>query len=159
MALASQATERSGFASRRSVAAAASAVAAMALAVAVAGRGCQVDENTPTGVVRSFAQATLADDRRGLYEHFSPRTRLWLDAAARRATDLVGGSKRFEPIDMIGIGQNADLAPIESIVVKKLDDSRAIVEVSTVAGERSELVVVLVDGQWLIELPGYSLRP
>lgn len=189
MALTSQSGERGGFASRRSVAVVASALAAMALAAAVAGRGCQVDENTPTGVVQSFADAVRADDRQALYELLGPQTRKALDVAAQRATDLVGGAERFGPLDMIGINQGVEVtAPVQiklertgellleergdslatarkdgqnaaKATVREQRTSYAVVEVISASGERSELTVVDIDGQWRIELTGYSVLP
>jgi len=147
---------RGGFVSRRTLAAAASVVAAMALAAAVAGRGCRVDENSPEGVVASFVQASRADDRDTLYQLLGPQTRAWLDDAARRATDLAGGAKRFSPLDMIGISENTHITPSTEVVVKERRDGQARVELVSPSGQRSELRMVEIDGHWRIELPGYQ---
>lgn len=155
MAIATQSARRGGFVSRRTLAAAASVLAAMALAAAVAGRGCRVDAGTPGGVVASFIEASRADDRETLYQLLGPHTRAWLDDAARRATDLAGGAKRFGPLDMIGISENTHIAPPEKIVVEELSGGEARVELVRPSGQRSELHIVEIDGQWRIELPGY----
>lgn len=129
----------------------------MALAAAVAGRGCRVDENTPEGVVASFVQASRADDRDTLYQLLGPHTRAWLDDAARRATDLAGGAKRFGPLDMIGISENTRIAPPAEIVVEELSGREARVELVSPGGQRSQLQVIEIDGQWRIELPGHRV--
>ncbi|MCG8420513.1 MAG: hypothetical protein MJE77_21470 [Proteobacteria bacterium] len=153
-------THRKGSASRRSaLATAASAVAAMALAAAVAGRGCRVDENTPTGVVRSLARAIQADDRAAFRELLGPRTRAGLDASAARATDLAGGSIRFSPLDMIGLGRSVDFASPTEIAVIERSETRAIVEITVASGRRSQVTLVEFDGHWLIELPAYRALP
>lgn len=154
--MALESTQRGGFVSRRSLAATASVVAAMALAAAVAGRGCQVDENTPEGVVASFIQASRADDRETLYQLLGPKTRAWLDDAARRATDLAGGAKRFGPLDMIGVSENTSVTSSAEIAVDELSEQTAKVELVNASGQRSELHLVEIDGQWRIELPGHG---
>lgn len=141
---------------RNAVAAVASAVAAVALAVAVAGRSCQVDEDTPEAAVREFAAAASADDREALYRMFGPETRQRLDAAAKRATDRVGGSERYSPLDMISVGRSPDTPPPKDVVVKERSESRAVVELIGPVGERAEVTVVRVDGHWRIELPTYG---
>lgn len=157
MAVTTERTPRGAPGTRRNaIAAAASAVAAVALAVAVAGRSCQVDEDTPQAVVREFAAAASADDREALYRMFGPETRRRLEAAAKRATDLVGGSERYSPLDMISVGRSRDVPPPKDFVLKEQSESLATVEIIGAMGERSEVTVVRVDGGWRIELPAYG---
>lgn len=141
---------------RNAITAVASAVAAVALAVAVAGRSCQVEDDTPQAAVREFVAASATDDREALYAMFGPETRQGLDAAAKRATDLVGGSERFSPLDMISVGRSRDLPLPKDFVVKDRSESRAVVEIIGAMGDRAEVTVVRVGGRWHIELPSYG---
>ncbi len=157
MAVDGERASRGSSGSRRSaIAAVASALAAMALAAAVAGRSCQVDDDTPEAAVRNFAAAASADDREAIYELLGPETRRRLEIAAKRATDLVGGSKRYDPLDMISIGKSIDAPPPRDFAVKARSDSRAIVEILGAMGERSQVTVVNVNGHWRIEIPAYG---
>lgn len=140
---------------RRAMAAATSALAAMALAAAMAGRGCRVDANSPEGAVREFVAAAGTDDYEALYDLLGPATRERLEAAAKRATDLAGGSNRYSPIHMISIGKAEGTTP-KDIIVQSADDKHAIVEIVDTNGERAQLGVVYIDGAWRIELPGYG---
>lgn len=144
---------------RNAITAAASAVAAVALAVAVAGRNCRVDDSSPQAAVREFAAAANTGDREALYELFGPETRRRLAEAAKRATDLVGGSLRYSALDMISIGRSSDTPPPKDFVLKERSESRAIVEIVSASGERSDIHVVNEDGRWRIELPTYSSAP
>lgn len=140
---------------RRAMAAATSALAAMALAAAMAGRGCRVDANSPEGAVRELIAAASADDYETLYELLGPATRARLEAAAKRATDLAGGSNRYSAIDMISIGK-ADGATSKDFVVHEAGNEQAVVEIVEANGERARLTVVHVDDAWRIELPEYG---
>jgi hypothetical protein len=141
---------------RNGLAAAASVVAAVALAAAVAGRSCQVDDNTPQAVVREFAAAAGADDREALYKLLGPETRRRLQTAAKRATDLAGSAQRYSALDMISIGKSADTPPPKEFVVKERSESRAVVEIVGPPGEHAFVTVVRTDGAWRIELPDYG---
>lgn len=148
---------RSALAPRRNaLAAVTSAVAAVALAAAVAGRSCSVDDNAPEGVVRDFAAAADADDREALYELLGPETRARLEAAAKRATDLVGGSQRYSALDMISVGRSSETPPPKDFVLEERGEERAVVVVIGASGERARVTVVRVNGRWLIELPDYG---
>jgi hypothetical protein len=137
---------------RRVLALAASVLAAAALAVAAAGRGCGVDTGSPQGAVRAFLAAASAGDREGLYELLGPETRDRLDLAARRATDLVAGARRYQPVDMISVATGSEVAPTKEVNVVSRSEGRAVVEVVDAGGQRAALTVVRVDGSWYIEL-------
>lgn len=134
---------------RRGLAAAVTALAAVALAAAVAGRGCGSEDDTPEGAVRAFAAAARAGDRQTMYELFGPATRRWLAAAAERASQLVGGSRRYQAIDLINAGSMA--GPVH-ISVRENKDGRARVEIVDEHGNRSTVDVVEVEGRWRVEL-------
>lgn len=157
MAVAPQNSVRGSFGSRRNaITAVASAVAAVALAVAVAGRSCDVDDSSPQAAAREFAAAANAGDRDAVYRLLGPETQRRLQIAAQRATDLVGGSQRYQALDMISISRSSDTPPPKDFILRDHSPSRATVEIVSVSGERARVQVVRVDGAWRIELPAYS---
>jgi hypothetical protein len=143
---------------RRAIAGATSALAAVALAAAVAGRGCSAEDETPTGVVRAFAQAARAGDREAIFELLGPQTRQRLTEAARRATHLVGGSRRFEPLDLISVGRMGERSVPQRFEMRQQGARAATVEAVDVSGNRSSITVVRVEGGWRVELPDYPAR-
>ncbi len=126
----------------------------MAVAAAVAGRGCQVDDDSPEGVVRAFSDAARAGDRRAIFGLLGPKTLERLREHARHATDLVGGPRRFGSLDLVSIGKASEFATIKELRVRERAGA-TFVEISSAHGKRSELAVVQVDGRWRVELPGY----
>jgi hypothetical protein len=140
---------------RSTVAAVASAIAAMAIAAAVAGRSCRVSQRGPEAAVRDMLQAARTGDLDMVFELLTPATRAGLEAQARRATDLVGGSERFSAKDLVSMGSSDGVAaPTDITVLDELDD-RAVVEIVSPAG-RSRVELVRVGGRWLIDLPAYG---
>jgi len=143
----------------RTIAAAASALAAMALAAAMAGKGCRVEDSSPQGVARSFAAASRAGDRKAVYNMLGPKTRARLDEAAKRSTDLVGGSRRFKPLDLVGVSKPGETPAPKEFVLKSKDGDQAVVEVVSADDARHLLTLVRVDGTWKIEVPAYFAPP
>src|SRR5262245_52071955 len=139
---------------RRAWAAGASVLAAVAFAATVAGsRSCAVTDPGPEGAVRAMLAAANAGDRHAVFALLGPETRQRLDELARRATDVVGSSVRYSPLDLINIGtQSARVSDVT--VVDKLDE-RAVIEIVGDAG-RWRVVVVRVDGTWRVEVPDYG---
>jgi hypothetical protein len=137
------------------VAAIASILAAVAVAAAVAGRSCRVSQPGPEAAVRDMLQAAKAGDRNTVFELLAPATRARLEAQARRATDLVGASRRYTAKDLVSIGSSEDVAAPTDITVIEQRGDRAVVEVVSPAG-RSRMQLVRVDGRWRIEIPQYG---
>jgi hypothetical protein len=52
--------------------------------------------------------AANVGDRELVYEMFGPRTRAVLETRALHSTKIVGGARRFEPLDLISIGQSGE---------------------------------------------------
>ena len=127
----------------------------MALAAAMAGKGCRAEDSSPEGVARSFAAAARAGDRKAVYDMLGPQTRARLVEAAKRSTDLVGGSRRFKPLDLVGVGKPGETVAPKEFVLKFQDGDRAVVEIVTTDDARHELTLVKVDGKWKIEVPKY----
>ena len=141
---------------RRAVAAIASAVAAVALAVAVVGRSCGVPDRGPESAVRELIAAASAGDRAGVYELLSPATQKRLTELAHRATDLVGSSVRYSPLDLISIGAATDATTPTDVTVVERTGDRAVVEIVS-SGGRGRITVVRVDGRWRIDMADYAL--
>lgn len=142
--------------SRRStLAAVASALAAMALAAAVAGRSCRVTQPGPEAAVRDMLQAAKTGDRDLVYELLGDATRERLAAEARRATDLVGASRRYAAKDLISIGSSDGVADPSDITVLEERGDHAVVEVVSAAG-RARVSLIKAQGRWRIDLPQYG---
>lgn len=133
----------------RGIALAATALAAVALAAAVAGRGCGGEDDTPDGAVRAFAAAARAGNRETMFQLLGPRTRAWLEQASARGGQMVGGSRRYQAVDLIGSGASRGAA---RIAVRSREGGVARVDVVDELGNRSTLEVVEVDGRWRVEL-------
>lgn len=131
----------------------------MALAIAVGGRGCNTSDNTPEGAVRAFEAATRAGDQRAVYQLLGPETRRHLDSAAKRATELVGGARRYDAIDLVAVGPGREAPPPKSIELSHMREGRAVVELVGESGERTLLNLVEVDGHWRIELEATLVEP
>jgi acetyl-CoA acetyltransferase len=143
---------------RRAITASASALAAAALFLAVAGRGC-ADDPGPAEAVRALALAASGGDRDAVVELLGPATRERLEREARRATELVGGSKRYEAADLVTLGAADESGLPAELEVRYLDDDRAMVSLGKTPDGAGELLVVRDGGRWLIELPAYSHPP
>jgi len=139
---------------RSTVAAVASILAAMALAVAVAGRSCRVSQPGPEVAVREMLQAARTGDTEAVYELLGPETRERLAAQAKRATDFVGSTVRYNAKDLISIGGSEGVpAPTDITVVEEHPD-RAVVEIVSPAG-RWRMNLVRIDKRWRVEVPQY----
>jgi hypothetical protein len=136
---------------RTTIAAVTSAVAAAALAVGVAGRSCAVSSPGPEAVVHDLLAAAKAQDRQAVFEMLSPGTQQRIEERARRATDLVGSSTRFQAIDLLSIGSSEEPPPTDITTVEQLGD-RAVVEIVSPAGRS----VIKLEGRWRVELPSYG---
>ncbi len=122
----------------------------MALAAAVAGRGCNKDLDGPTEAVRAFLKASEAGDRDAMFGMLGPKTREQLHSAALRATTLVGGEGRYEARDMLTPHNNGP--DVITVVNMGRDGDQAILSLTDAQGEKSTILVVLTDGEWLLEL-------
>ena len=142
--------------SRRStLAAVASALAAIAVAAAVAGRSCRVTQPGPEAAVHELLQAAKTRDHDMVLELLAPATRARLEAEARRATDLVGASKRYAAKDLLSIGSSDAVADPTDITVLEERGDHAMVEIVS-PGSRARVELLRIDGRWRIDLPQYG---
>lgn len=139
---------------RSTMAAVASILAAMALAVAVAGRSCRVSQPGPEVTVREMLQAARTGDVDRVWELLAPDTRERLVAQAKRSTDFVGATVRYNPKDLISIGGSEGVPTPTDITVIEEHNNQAVVEIVSPAGRwRMSLVKSL--GRWRVDIPQY----
>jgi hypothetical protein len=100
-------------------------------------------------------QAAKTGDRDLVFELLAPATRARLDAEARRATDLVGASRRYVAKDLISIGSSDGIADPTDITVIEERGDRAVVEVVSPVG-RARVDLLRIDNRWRIDLPQYG---
>lgn len=140
---------------RRAFAAGATALAAAALAAAVLGRSCAVAPPGPEAAVRALVTAARAGDRQAVWKLLSPETQARLTEGAKRATDLVGSSSRYRPLDLISIGSSEDVPPPLDIRTVERHGDRAVVEIVSI-GEPARIELVRVERRWRVDLPAYG---
>ncbi|MBC7974177.1 MAG: hypothetical protein H7138_04275 [Myxococcales bacterium] len=109
----------------------------------------------PEAAVRDMIQAAKTGDRELVFELLTDATRDRLTAEAKRATDLVGASRRYTAKDLISIGSSDGVSDPTDITVLEEHGDHAVVELVSPAG-RARLEVVKVGGRWRIDLPGYA---
>ena len=137
---------------RRLIAAAATVGAAVALALAVSGRGCAVGDGTAVGAARAFVAAARAGDRRAAWELLGPRTRARVEAVAQAATEKVGGTRRYGPLDVLDLSTPERTYEPTDVVIRTELGATAVVDVLGPAGRHDALNLVRQDGHWRVEL-------
>ncbi len=141
--------------SKRAIAAAVSALAAVIIATAVVGKGCNLDSNTPKGVVGEFVRAANMGDRQGVFRLIGPTTKARLAQAADCATEVVGGDRRFDPLDLIGLSSPNPAFVIKRLTVRDREKNSATIDVLYQGGEVASIYVVRSNGTWMVEIPEY----
>jgi hypothetical protein len=137
---------------RRVVAAVVTATVAIALALVASGRGCSPVDASPDGAVRAFVSAARGGDRKAAWALVGPATRHRLEAAAEGATEKVGGTRRYAPLDMLDLGASDSTYVPTDFRVLSSERGEARVEVSGPGGRRDVVRTVLVSGRWRVEL-------
>src|SRR5688500_15930289 len=83
----------------------------------------------PEGAAREFIAAARAGDKRAAWELLGPRTRSRYESAAQGATNRVGGTRRFRPLDLFDVsGPESTYSP-ESIILRERTGKHATVDV------------------------------
>jgi hypothetical protein len=137
--------------------AAVGAAAALAIAIAVYGRGCESDQDTAEAIARQFLAASLAGDSTAMYELMSKDTREQLASAARRATELVGGSRRYGPTDMIDVSPSAAGTQLPALSVLERGERRVVFDVgATTSHPGATLTVIYEQEAWRVDVPAYQ---
>ena len=137
---------------RRVVAAVVTATVAIALALVASGRGCSPVDASPDGAVRAFVSAARGGDRKAAWALIGPATRQRLEAAAEGATEKVGGTRRYAPLDMLELGASDSTYVPTDFRVLSSAGGEARVEVSGPGGRRDVVRTVLVADRWRVEL-------
>ncbi len=115
-------------------------------------RSCAAGHDAPEEAARRFIAAVRAGDKRAAWELLGPLTRARYQAAAEGATNRVGGTRRFAPLDMFDVSRPDWTYSPESVIVRERDGARAVVDVLGPAGRRDTLRLVEVDSSWRVEL-------
>ncbi|MFH0900657.1 MAG: hypothetical protein V2A73_08520 [Pseudomonadota bacterium] len=139
---------------RRRLLAAALGSVVLTLALVLGKLGCEPLDSSPDGAVRALIAAARAGDTTTVFELLGPRTRDWLAAAAERATNTVGGSRRYRAADMLELKASSESGGVFSTAVRERNQDNAIVEIITgkePAGE-TRVAAVKTHGRWRVEL-------
>lgn len=131
------------------------AVAAFALAAAVLGRSCQWNKSEPEEIVGQFIAAIKERDREAIFRLLSSGTQARLEAQAGKATGLVGGSRRYDALDLISVSELDRATPVQ-IGRAVIAGSNAIVPIATETG-RSELALVREGNAWRVDISAYQM--
>jgi hypothetical protein len=137
---------------RRVLAAVATATVAIALAAVATGRGCTPVDSSPDGAVRAFVSAARGGDRKAAWALLGPATRARLEAAAEGATEKVGGTRRFEALDLLDLGASETTYVPTDYEVVSSSGATASVRVLGPGGRHDLVRAVQVSGHWRVEL-------
>ncbi len=144
---------------RTTLTAVVSVAASVAIALAVYGRGCNSNRDTAEAAATQFLTASKAGDAVVMYELMSESTQRELRKAARLATERVGGSRRFEAIDMIRVAATED-EKLPRLTFKERSSARVVFRLEGAArGSDAELFVVQQVGRGRIDVPGFRAEP
>jgi hypothetical protein len=131
----------------------ASAAVAVLLMTAVTGqRGCASPSTSPVAAARAFVQAAQRGDKQAVWDLLGPRTREHLQKSAVRATEMVGGARRFSALDLLDVTSEESRYPQGEATLRRQEGSRAIVDVIGPSGHRDALTLVHEAGTWRVEL-------
>lgn len=124
----------------------------LVLGLAVLLPGCK-EEPAPVTVAKQFSAAVRAHDIEALLEVVDSRTVAYVEAAAERASDQIGGRRSVEPPEMLQI---VDVDARSSVIKAELlseDGDSASVRLSGADRSEKEVQLVLEDGAWKVSLP------
>jgi hypothetical protein len=114
--------------------------------------GCGKDE-PPVAAAKAYASAAQRGDSQRLLELIDSATAEYLQAAAERASDQIGGRRNVEPHEML---QVIDVDPRSQVARAELvssTETTARVKLIGADGTEHDLDLVLEDGQWRVRLP------
>jgi hypothetical protein len=100
--------------------------------------------------------ASLTGDSAAMYELMSKPTREQLSSAARRATELVGGSRRYAAPDMIDVSPAAAGTQLPALSVAERSKHKVVFDLgATSTRPASSLTLVFEDDAWRVDVPEY----
>jgi hypothetical protein len=114
---------------------------------------CGNDEAAPVTAARAFAAAIPSGDTKRILALVDDRARTYLQGAAHRASDQVGGRRNIEVHEML---QVVDVDPRFQVAVAELieaDEHEARVRLMGVDGTEHELRLVHEDNAWKVSIP------
>lgn len=126
---------------------------AVLLAVVCIGGACGSDEAAPVAAARDFAGAVNAGDVKRMLTLVDARVRTYLQGAAERASDQVGGRRNIEPHEML---QVVDVDPRFQVARAELvdaDTQTARVRLVGVDGTEHLLNLIHEEDAWRVSVP------
>lgn len=116
--------------------------------------GCEADapneQAAPEFAFTAFRTALLSGSGSAIWPFLGPDTQAALEA--RAASNAAAGDVARSPGDLITaawVPMEADIATLERV---SFDDASAVLRLTTVLGETSDVHMARVDGAWRIEL-------
>ena len=114
--------------------------------------GCK-EEPAPVTAAKQFSAAVRARDTPALLEIVDSRTVAYVDAAAERASDQIGGRRSVEPPEMLQVVDvDARSAIVKAELISEEGDT-ASVRLTGADGSEHDVHLVLEDGAWKVSLP------
>jgi len=102
---------------------------------------------------KQFSAAVRARDTPALLEIVDSRTVAYVDAAAERASDQIGGRRSVEPPEMLQVVDvDARSAIVKAELISEEGDT-ASVRLTGADGSEHDVHLVLEDGAWKVSLP------
>ena len=122
------------------------------LALLVVFAGCK-EEPAPVVAAKRYASAVRARDTERLLEVVDSKTSDYVQRAAERASDQIGGRRSVQPTEMLQVVDvNARNAIAKAELLSESGDT-ASVRLTGADGTEHDLQLVLEDGAWKVSLP------
>lgn len=114
--------------------------------------GCK-EEPAPVTAAKQFAAAVRARDTQALLEVVDSQTVAYVDAAAERASDQIGGRRSVEPPEMLQVVDvDARSAILKAELISEVGDT-ASVRLTGADGTEHDVTLIREDGAWKVSLP------
>jgi hypothetical protein len=123
------------------------------LGLGVTSSGCGEDEPPPVQAARRFVHAVQGGEVDAVLAMLDAEARAYVEQAADRASDQVGGRRRVAPQEML---QVVDVDPhfqVKSAELVEGDERRALVRLHGADDTTRALDLVNENGTWLVNLP------
>jgi hypothetical protein len=120
--------------------------------LAVWATGCK-EEAPPVTVAKAYAAAAQRGDSTALVDLVDEEARAYLNAAAERASDQIGGRRNVEPREMVQITDVDPRFQVASTELLHDSSGTARVRLLGVDGSSHDVDLVEEDGRWRVRLP------
>lgn len=115
-------------------------------------RGCASPSSSPVAAARAFIQAARGGDKQAVWDWLGPKTRQSLHQAAKRATETVGGARRFTALDLLDVTPQETPYRGAEVTLRQGNLTRTVVDVVGPSGQRDSMELVHEGGMWRVEL-------